>query len=316
MKKCIPNEHICNLCNIKYSSRQNLWKHTNKYHITESKSEVSQGSVKSKSTVSQKSVLSNEIETQLNTYDKTYNCNYCNKEYKHKQSKYNHQLKCKEKNKETELLESKINTMSQQIAQLLNEKAKIHPKTLQKINKNLINNINNGTIINNTFVKFGKVELSSILNTKEILSILNQPFISIEETIKKIHFNDKHPEYKNIYITNMKDDIAYIFNGIQYITVRKNDVIMDLINNCTEEIESSFDENKDKMKLPYIKRLESFLELINNDEKYFDGFNKPYSNYKTYKIGDIKRFIYDNSNAKHLALLNTLELKCQEIELK
>ncbi len=74
--------------------------------------------------------------------------------------------------------------MSEQIAQLLNEKAKIHPKTLQKINKNLINNINNGTIINNTFVKFGKVELSSILNTKEILSILNQPFISIEETTK------------------------------------------------------------------------------------------------------------------------------------
>ena len=52
---------------------------------------------------------------------------------------------------------------------------------------------------------------------------------------------------------------------------------MDLINNCTEEIESSFDENKDKMKASYIRRLDSFLDLINNDEKYFDGFNKPYS---------------------------------------
>ena len=312
MKKCIPNEHICKICNTNYSSRQNLWKHTNKYHTDLCIQNVTN---MLPNVTNMLPNVTNQNPAKCNT------CNICNKILSNRHSRWRHEQICKEieteslKNKLIET-ESKINTMSQQIAQLLNEKAKIHPKTLQKINKNLINNINNGTIINNTFVKFGKVELSSILNTKEILSILNQPFISIEETIKKIHFNDKHPEYKNIYITNMKDDIAYIFNGIQYITVRKNDVIMDLINNCTEEIESSFDENKDKMKLPYIKRLESFLELINNDEKYFDGFNKPYSNYKTYKIGDIKRFIYDNSNAKHLALLNTLELKCQEIELK
>ncbi len=35
MKKCIPNEYICNICNVTYSSRQNLWKHTNKYHNIE-----------------------------------------------------------------------------------------------------------------------------------------------------------------------------------------------------------------------------------------------------------------------------------------
>ncbi len=315
-----PNEHICKICNKYYKSRQSLWNHTKNYH---NNNDCEKTLVDCEKTVNDCEKTVNDCINSVH-YINIIQCNYCKKIFTRKNNLNTHVKNiCKHKKvndeqrkKETELLESKINAMSQQIAQLLNEKAKIHPKTLQKINKNLINNINNGTIINNTFVKFGKVELSSILNTKEILSILNQPFISIEETIKKIHFNDKHPEYKNIYITNMKDDIAYIFNGIQYITVRKNDVIMDLINNCTEEIESSFDENKDKMKLPYIKRLESFLELINNDEKYFDGFNKPYSNYKTYKIGDIKRFIYDNSNAKHLALLNTLKLKCQEIELK
>ena len=44
---------------------------------------------------------------------------------------------------------------SNQMTKLLNQNAKIHHKTLQKINKQLTNNgtINNGTIVN-TFVKF------------------------------------------------------------------------------------------------------------------------------------------------------------------
>ncbi len=175
-----PNEHICKLCNKYYKSRQSLWNHTNNYHNTK----VTISNPK----VTQQSPESNPKVTQISPENDTNKlcCKNCNKEFKFKQGKWRHEQICnkKEKNKETELLESKINAMSQQIAQILNEKAKIHPKTLQKINKNLINNINNGTVINNTFVKFGKVELSSILNTKEILSILNQPFISIEETTK------------------------------------------------------------------------------------------------------------------------------------
>jgi hypothetical protein len=178
-----PNEHICKLCNKYYKSRQSLWNHTNNYHNTNDNKMTTNDNNNDNIMTTNDNIM---------TTNSNCICKFCNKILSHRNSRWKHEQKCnKQRLKESENLEnklieteSKINAMSQQIAQLLNEKAKIHPKTLQKINKNLINNINNGTIINNTFVKFGKVELSSILNTKEILSILNQPFISIEETTK------------------------------------------------------------------------------------------------------------------------------------
>ena len=83
-----------------------------------------------------------------------------------------------------------------------------------KINKQLINNnnnINNGSINNGTIniVKFGSEDLSSILSQSEVLKILNRKMSSLEESIKLIHFNDKRPQLKNIYITNLKDQYAY-----------------------------------------------------------------------------------------------------------
>ena len=50
-------------------------------------------------------------------------------------------------------------------------------------------------------VKFGSEDISSILSQSEILKILNRKMCSIEESIKLIHFNEKRPHLKNIYIT-------------------------------------------------------------------------------------------------------------------
>ena len=42
-------------------------------------------------------------------------------------------------------------------------------------------------------------------------------FKSIEESIKTIHFNNNHPECQNILITNLRDDIAHVFDGEKFI---------------------------------------------------------------------------------------------------
>ena len=57
-----------------------------------------------------------------------------------------------------------------------------------------------------------------------------------------------------------------------------------------------------------INRLNSFLELINNEESYTDQHKKVYKNYKAYKIPDLIRFIYNNSNSKNLEALKHIEL--------
>ena len=57
----------------------------------------------------------------------------------------------------------------------------------------------------------------------------------------------------------------------------------------------------------WASRLEAFIELINNDDnKFIDDDNKSHKNYKNFKIQDIKRLIYDNSNETHRTLVNKL----------
>jgi hypothetical protein len=200
--------------------------------------------------------------------------------------------------------------MKKQFSLILKEKGKIHHKTLQKIN-NQLNNINNGNIINNTFVKFGDLEYEKVLNNKQIKHILNQQYQSLEESIKQIHFNEELPEYSNIFITNMKDDLGYVFNGKQFISIRKNEMINELIDVHTKEINLSLEKNKNKLNERYVTRLEKFLDMLNDDDTNFiDNDNKRiYSSYKAYKMNSLKLLIYNNSDKKKLETLNNIELK-------
>jgi len=207
--------------------------------------------------------------------------------------------------------------MKEQFALLLKEKGKVHHKTLQKIN-NQLNNINNGNITNNTYVKFGDLDYQKVLNNKQIKHILNQQYQSLEESIKQIHFNEELPEYSNIFITNMKDDLAYVFNGKQFISIRKNEMLNELIDVHTKEINLSLEKNKNKLNEKYVTRLEKFLDMLNDDDTQFtDNDNKRiYPSYKAYKINSIKLLIYNNSDKKKLDTLNNMELKEKIDELE
>ena len=310
---------ICQYCNKEFSSYQSRCNHTRKFHKN-LKPEI-------RLTASQSVEKCQLLSTKLIT------CKKCKKEFNTRQAKWKHQNNCVDNSidfeekyelikEDYEAIKKEFESMKSQFAMLLNKQAKIHPKTLQKINNQLVNSgqqvVNNGqvgvvgnnNVVHNTYVKFGPVDFEKVLTNKEILSILNKPFISLEESIKLIHFNDKLPEYNNVYITNMKDDLAYVFDGNKFISVKKNDVVANMIENYANEIELSFDNNKNKLKDNVSKRVKAFLDLINNDDKYVDVHNKSYSNFKAYKIGDIKRLIYDHSDPKKLAELNKLSLSC------
>jgi hypothetical protein len=77
-------------------------------------------------------------------------------------------------------LEKKFKEFKNTILDIIQKEAKIHPKTLQKINNNTTNN---GSVINNTFVKFGNEQLSSLLTRKDMLNIINKNCLCIEESI-------------------------------------------------------------------------------------------------------------------------------------
>ena len=302
----IKVEFPCKVCNKDYSSYKSLWNHTNKFHNNNVKN------VKE----NVKNVKENVKE------NRSLTCEYCKKVFNNRPAKSIHKKTCKLidnnkiNNSEIETLKNTINDMKKQFSLILKEKGKMHHKTLQKINNQLnnttnSNNINSGNIINNTFVKFGELEYQKVLNNSQIKQILNKQYQSLEESIKQIHFNEELPEYSNIFITNMKDDLAYIFNGKQFISVRKNEMIYELIDIHTKEINLSLEKNKNKLNEKYVIRLEKFLDMLNDDETQFtDNDNQRiYPSYKAYKTNSLKLLIYNESDKKKLELLNTIELK-------
>jgi hypothetical protein len=271
-------------------------------------------------------ITSNVTNMTSNVTNKVYECKFCNKNFNYRQNKYQHEKKCKikensnkideleEKNNKINELEKTINELKNQVSIIIKEKGKIHHKTLQKINNQLNNNgkiTNNINNINNTYVKFGDIDYQKVLNDKQIKHILNKQYLSLEESIKQIHFNEELPEYSNIFITNMKDDLGYVFNGKQFISVRKNVMLNELIDTHVKEINLSLEKNKNKLNEKYVIRLEKFLDMLNDDDtKFTDQDNQRiYPSYKAYKLNSIKLLIYNESDKKKLDTLNTMELE-------
>jgi len=89
------------------------------------------------------------------------------------------------------------------------KKLKVHPKTLQKINNTNCNNI-----INNTYniVALGKENLSEVFSIEEKVNILKSGPHCFTKLIEYTHTNNKYPQFKNILITNLKDNLGYMFN--------------------------------------------------------------------------------------------------------
>jgi hypothetical protein len=296
--ECIPpKDYRCKVCDKSYSTRQNLWKHNAKFHKSEN-AEMLQN-------VTNCNENREDDVTKCNK-NVTYKCTKCNKVFNNRQTKWRHMKTCTENTAsiKEEIKKELTKELTEQFNNIL-KSAKIHPKTLQKINNQINNNnTNNGTINNNNIImKFGNVNINDVLSNKQIMNLLHKPFISVEECIKMIHFNEKLPQYNNIYITNLKDDLAYVYDGTRFTTTTKTDTIYDMITNYTEQIELSFDDNKDKLTEYKIKCVENYLELINSNTEYIDQHNKKYTNFKTYKVGDVKRLIYDKSDPKKFAMV-------------
>jgi hypothetical protein len=299
----------CSICIKEYSSYKSLWNHNKKFHCDYNIS-------------NSKPTHSNSTSTQNNSkIEDGYICNYCNKKYSRVDNLTRHKKTCKDKPtikeenisliEENKLMKQQINELKNQFALILKEKGRMHPKTLQKINKqlNIINN--NNSVTNNTYVTFPYLDYSKIFSSSQIKSILNKQYMSLEESIKQVHFNDNLPEYSNLYITNMRDDLAYIFNGKEFIAVKKNSMLNELVDIHINEINLSLEKHRKKLDERVIDTLEKFLNKLNDEYTKMTDYNtdKTYTNYKAYKIDSIKLMIYNESDKNKLELLRSMQLE-------
>jgi len=316
----------CKLCNKIYASKSSLCNHTKNIHTNNTydcKSKVSQ----SQSKVSQSQSKVSQSQSKVSQSESiSYKCNFCSKEYKHKQSKWSHEQKCKnkinelcklkEENKQREL-ELQIKKEEKEILKLklkLEKSNKVDNITLKKLNKKLLerhnliknstinshNNIQNNVVNNFQLVGFGKEEVVELLSNKEKKLIMNAKYGCLEKLVETIHCG-KYNQFKNIIITNMKDQYMYKYDDGkgQFILSTKNEVLNSLINYRLDDLEVIYNDLIEDNKLDEKTKdiIEKFVNKINySDSKFTDIDGREHDTYKQYKINEIKVLLYNNQD--------------------
>jgi hypothetical protein len=318
----------CNICNKNYKDKSGLWYHNNKYH-NNTDNTFNNTSYDNNQIKVIKNTFDNTFDNTLNddnqildkNHDSKYKCKKCNKNFKNYQNRWKHEKICKateenvnlliEKNillentikqqlneivqikqaidEQKKMFEEQIIEMKKQLVETMNKKCKVHPKTLQKINKQLINdnkNINNGTV-NNTYniIGLGHENLDQVFTRKEKMAILKNRFYCLPELVEYTHFNDKYPQFKNILITNTQNTLAYKYDTKknQFMAVNKDELLEDIVDARICDISSFYEELENDLDQRTKEIIEKVIDKIENDPAY-----------KEIKKKDIKLIIYNN----------------------
>ena len=198
---------------------------------------------------------------------------------------------------------------------LLNTK-RLDNKTFKVLNKILIerstvnsNNNNNNTINNNyQIVSVGNEDLVNVLTMKQKQQVLNSKLNSLEKLVEITHCGEMN-EFKNIIITNLKDNYAYKYDETKgyFIAVPKNTLLDNLVMLRLTDIEAIYDELKSANKIDErTKRIiQQFLDRMENTFTPVIEDDIRYENYKSFKIDKIKILLYNNHDriTKNIALL-------------
>lgn len=299
------NKVLCSICGKNYSSRQSLYNHKKRMHPekdttfpTFSKSKVSLNIPQSKSIVSQ-----------------IYQCKYCDKVYKHKQSKYKHEKNCKHntnvnyisKEEHLEELEKLKEELTAQFTKMLNE------KNIGNTNNNIMKIGDHNTDIttqnNYTIIQLGKEDVLGTITQKEKLKILNERYKSVLELVKLMHCSGKYPQFNNSIISNLKSEFALTYdeNEDQFVTTKKNELVSDIVSHRTADVEEILEENKEKVSKQTNKKVKELIEILEKDDIILTQEDTDFiKNYNT----EIMTKIYD----KRKELKKQLKTKIQEIK--
>ena len=204
-----------------------------------------------------------------------FKCNGCLKYYKSKQTLNIHLTTCKnltknDENEKTqekqEKMNDKIELLSKQIEELkniINNKSTTNNKNTTNIN-NCNNNNNN---INITIVLPHKKPDISHLTDADYYNILGRNLNAIPKIIEKIHFNDNNPQNHNIYISNIKNKYAMLYNGSEWSLQNRDETIHNLIIDNETRLEDWLSQEDILEKYPTaMARFEKYLSLKEKDE--------------------------------------------------
>ena len=305
-------ENHCSICDKTFSNKRGLLKHRRHIH----------------------DIYSIDKSRRKDEDKDCYTCKYCDKEYKLLKSRWYHEKKCKiesEKEKDrllvlqkeneklrNELLQKEIseNKQKDEIIKLqkkLLSGKRVDNTTFKAVNQILMdrsyNNSNNTVNNNNTYqiLALGNEELVNVLTMEQKKMILDSRLGSLEKIVEIAHCGEMK-KFKNILITNLKDNYAYSYDEEKgyFVTVTKDDLLNNIINNRIMDIEEIYNElqSANKIDARTKKLIQDFLDKMAEDTPFMYGETR-YENFKSFKSNKIKILLYNNHDkiTKDIALL-------------
>jgi hypothetical protein len=198
-------------------------------------------------------------------------CKYCDKVFNRVDNLTRHYGTCKDKKKTDEANENML-----ELVNLLNEQKLEFKNELEKKNNQIDElikkaGINNSTITQNIqnnikLLAYDKTDLSD-LTEKDFIRCFNHNNMCVPHLVKRIHFNPKKPENHNVFISNLKSGHIMIYDGKQWNTYVRDEVVNDIFDDKHDILEQKIEEwisiGKD---YPIIyHKFKRYLEKINND---------------------------------------------------
>jgi hypothetical protein len=190
-----------------------------------------------------------------------HSCDVKKEKDKEKEDIYTRLVKLEEDNK---ALKKNNENLQKQLTHIKKNIGNDH-KTVNNNNNNMTNN-GNIIVTNINLVGYGQEDISKI-NKSDILKALQNGFNSSIKLTETLHFDPNHPEHHNVYITNVKDKYAMMFDGKDWNLTTKEDLINKIYDDKKNYIEENMDEYIGSMSISRKRALERWLETDDTDDR-------------------------------------------------
>ena len=208
-------------------------------------------------------------------------CNYCGYNTERTDNYNRHLLICKVKKQEISEKEEILNKLLEQNNKLALTIEELNKKIEKLENNNKINHTQNNKNIKNqnngisntiNIIGFGKEDLSKIDNTSFFEALTQMGYNIPTKMLEKIHINEKYPEYKNIYISDINRGNAMIYDGKKWKLDKYDNISDKLLDKVLNFIEERYDEIKDDASISEKKKTNmktrlNILEIMKDYEE-------------------------------------------------
>lgn len=175
-------------------------------------------------------------------------CEFCNKMFSRTDSLLRHQNgRCAKQNNELNQIKQDLKQKTTEMVELTECVRQLtnmlKTKVPSDISGNIVNNINIVTTninnnININICEFGSNDVSYRLMTEaEQLEILKSGDSALIRFVENLHFNERIPQYMNVYRSNMRDNKCHIFQNGKWCQKDLDYVTCILLVNGANDIE-------------------------------------------------------------------------------